>query len=72
MTAGIGLAIGGRVAIDLTGALFALVAVAVVCVSSVLSGELQKKHKLDPTVLMYHIMPPQMVRACLLVCVCCV
>ncbi len=41
MTAGIALSIGGRVAIDVTGAVFALVAVAVVCLASVQSGELQ-------------------------------
>jgi hypothetical protein len=41
MTAGIALSIGGRVAIDVTGAIFALVAVAVVCLASVQSGELQ-------------------------------
>ncbi len=60
MTAGIVLSIGGRVSIDMMGAVFAIVAVALVCLSSVQSGELQKKYKLDPTVLMYNIMPPQM------------
>ena len=60
MTGGLALALGGRVQIDGLGAIFALAAVGVVCVSGVVSGELQKKYQLDPTVLMYNIMPPQM------------
>lgn len=59
MTTGIALSIGGRVQVDTIGAIYAIAAVAVVCIAGVMTSELQKKHKLDPALMLYHIFPPQ-------------
>lgn len=61
MTSGIGLAVGGRVELDLMGSIYALVGVAAVCAGSVMMGELQKRTRLDPTYITSHIMGSQLV-----------
>ena len=59
MTAGVVLSIGGRMAINLTGVVFAVAGVAVVCLSTVQTSELGKKFKVDSTLILYNLMPPQ-------------
>lgn len=61
MTTGIGLAVGGRVDLDLVGATYALTGVGAVCAGSVMMGDLQKRTRLDPTFITSHIMGSQLV-----------
>lgn len=69
MTGGIGLTIGTIEGVNFWGTFFALSGVLVVCLSSVMTGELQKKHKVDPAILSYHIFPPQLGMLALIVLV---